>query len=689
MQAKRQGLKLAGCSIALVVVLALAACTTTTTPPAQVLVVDPGDVYSGTTIELDVALVRTSVLTGAVSLSLISGNAGITAAPVSTTTSSGTLTAVIDAGVAAGNYDLSVTAQDADSTVTSDPFALTVLGLQPGSISGEVRSLLIPSPLDGGFPLARGATFDAKSFVPGEDVPLEFDEMRLIPGEIVISFASDAALSGQAVIGSLSVDGVTLTRSTATTGVAGGVWSFSESLSVEQTVALAARVAARPDVAYATPNWLFTVHATPLLYPLQWHYPAIDLQGAWNVENGEGDGVVVAVVDTGYQPHVDLDGVFLPGYDFVNDDSDAIDTPTDGFSHGTHVSGTIASDLANDPWVAGINRGAKILPVKVLDDDGVGSFAGIIDGMVWASGLTVPGYTPPGGVPVNANPARVLNLSLGGRVGLCPDAMADITSYLASQDVVIVVSAGNSSQDTTMFAPANCPGVITVAATGPYDERAYYSNYGPQVDISAPGGNFDFEYTIEQDLYPAVVPAGVFSTIGGLGDSFYDFAQGTSMAAPHVTGVVSLLLAADPTMTFEEVRAALVDSARPMEAWKCDRPDVAECGAGHLDAAAALGAAPSGTWVGAPSVEVELFACAGTTCDEVGGSSVPVATADAVLTRAFSGFAFDELTPGFYLVSATISAPGTDLPTQLGVTILEVLPGENTNGVLYAEPPVI
>jgi len=674
---------------ALLVVAALAACTTTPTPPAQVLLVDPGDVFSGTTVELNVVLVRSSVLSGTVDLSLTTGNAGIAAAAASTSTSSGTLEVVVDAAVPAGNYDITVSADDADSTVTSDSLTLKVVGLQPGGISGEVRSLMIPTPLDGGFPLARGEAFGAKSFVPGEDVPLEFDEMRLVPGEIVIGFATDAALSGQTALGSLTVDGVTLARSTTTAGAAGGVWTFSEPLSVEQTVALAERIAARPDVAHATPNWLFSVHATPLLYPMQWHYPAIDLHGAWAAETGESDSVVVAVIDTGYQPHVDLAGVFITGYDFVNGDSDATDTPSDGFSHGTHVAGTIASDLANDPLVAGINRGAKILPVKVLDDDGVGTFEDIMDGIVWASGMAVPGHTLPGGVPVNANPARVLNLSLGGRVGPCPDALADITGYLAARDVIIVVSAGNSSQDTAMFAPANCPGVVTVAATGPYDERAYYSNYGPDVDISAPGGSFDFVYTLEHDAYPTVLPAGVLSTIGGLGSSSYEFAQGTSMAAPHVTGVVSLLLAADPTMTFAEVMTALTGSARPMEDWKCDRPDVADCGAGHLDAAAALGAAASGPWVGSPTVSFELFACADATCDDIDGSSVPAATADAVLTRAFSSFAFEGLAPGFYLVAATISAPGTDLPTQLGNGIFEVVPGQNTNGVLYAEPPVI
>src|SRR5690606_8637012 len=190
---------------------ALAACTPP--PPAQVLVVDPGEVYSGTIVELDVALVRASQLTGTVELGLTSTEPGITAAPVSTATDSGTLLLEVDAAAAPGNYDVTVVAKDADSTATSQPLSLVVLGPQPGSISGEVRSLMIPSPLDGGFPAVMRGDVSTKSFVPGEDVPLAFDATRLVPGEIVISFESDAALGALAAGGGLSVDGVTLSPS--------------------------------------------------------------------------------------------------------------------------------------------------------------------------------------------------------------------------------------------------------------------------------------------------------------------------------------------------------------------------------------------------------------------------------------------------------------------------------------------
>src|SRR5690606_25837814 len=160
--------------------------------------------------------------------------------------------------------------------------------------------------------------------------------------------------------------------------------------------------------------------------------------------------------------------------------------------------------------------------------------------------------------------------------------MAAITEYLASQDVMVVVSAGNDSQPTDMFAPANCPGVITVGATGPYDARAYYSNFGSHVDVSAPGGDFDYGYVSESYFHPIefYFRTGVLSTTKANGADDYFWFQGTSMAAPHVTGVVALLLADDPNRTYADVYDAITITAAPISAEKCDRPSGDECGAG-------------------------------------------------------------------------------------------------------------
>ena len=217
---------------------------------------------------------------------------------------------------------------------------------------------------------------------------------------------------------------------------------------------------------------------------------------------------MVAVIDTGYRPHADLTGRFVQGYDFIWDpevandgdgrDADARDpgdwiTSADAASvtfagcpvensswHGTHVAGTIAANTNNGVGVAGVNWQAKILPVRVLGKCG-GYTSDIVDGMRWAAGLTVSG------VPANANPAKVLNISLGGS-GTCSMAEQSAVNDINATGAVIVVAAGNSDADAAAFTPSSCDGVIVVGATDKSGTRAYYSNYGSIVDISAPGG---------------------------------------------------------------------------------------------------------------------------------------------------------------------------------------------------------
>ena len=678
--------------------VALLAWLTACTPPdtgvdPTVIAIPPDPVFSGQSVELDVAVQRGGALTGEVEVALVSPPEGVTATPVSTTTSGATLTLQVANDVASGDHQLQVSASTGSTTVTSEPVTLTVLGVQPGSVGGEVRSLLIPTPGDAGFPTAPSnmppASFggiDAVSMVPGEDVPLEFGQTRAVPGEVLVRFREGAALTASST---LSVNGVALRRDVGATGAGGlQLWRADDAarLTLEETIALAESLASRADVVSAMPNWLFAVTQAPVLYEYQWHYPAIDLHDAWTVQAGTSAQVEVAVLDTGYQAHVDLAGVFLPGYDFVNLDADATDgAPVGELSHGTHVSGTVVMNPANDPTAAGINRGGKIVPVKVLDDTGSGSILGIIYGMVWASGLSVPGFDPPAGTPVNDSPARVMNMSLGGRVGICPEEMAAVTSFLADQDVILVVAAGNESQDIGMFAPANCPGVLVVGATGPYDGRAYYSNFGLGVDVFAPGGNFDHLFISENDLIGSV-PAAVLSTTGAAGNSDWAFSQGTSMAAPHVAGVVSLLLAQDPSLTLDEVRTTLTSTATPLSARKCDRPSGEECGAGLMNANLALGGTPSTPWPDAPTVTISLFACDDGTCTEIDDESVPDEELAGTMTRAYHTFDFADLAPGFYLIEAEMTAPTAVFQDHFGFQIVEVLPGTEINPIVEVTP---
>jgi len=352
------------------------------------------------------------------------------------------------------------------------------------------------------------------------------------------------------------------------------------------------------SIEYAEPDRIMTHAATPTdpRYTDQWHYydtvGGLRLPAAWDISTGAG--VVVAVIDTGYRPHADLSGQFLPGYDFIstaaigNDgngrDSDATD-PGDGVTagacgggqpfsdqpsswHGTHVAGTVAARTNNGAGVAGVAYNAKILPVRALGKCG-GYTSDIADAITWASGGTVAG------VPVNANKARVLNLSLGGG-GACSATMQNAINGARSRGAVVVAAAGNSGIDVSSASPANCAGVIAVAATGRTGGRARYSNFGAQVAVAAPGGDGT---------------SGVLSTLnsgrsGPLADTYAVY-QGTSMAAPHVAGVAALMLAANTKLTPDEIATRLKSTARAFPA------SCAGCGAGIVDAAAALTGARS------------------------------------------------------------------------------------------------
>ena len=380
------------------------------------------------------------------------------------------------------------------------------------------------------------------------------------------------------------------------TATGANIVHLGKKMSLTEAAAVAADLKARDaNVEYAEPDRIMVKLMTPNdpRYAEQWHYfetaGGLRVNTAWDIATGTG--VNVAVIDTGYRNHTDLSGQFVQGYDFISDaavggdgngrDSDAQDPgdsvtagqcgagePASGSSwHGTHVAGTIAAKTNNSVGVAGVAFGAKILPVRVLGKCG-GYTSDIADAIIWSSGGTVSG------VPANANPAKVINMSLGGG-GACDTTTQNAINSARSRGTVVVVAAGNENQNASNSNPANCSGVVTVAAVNRSGGRAWYSNFGANVDVAAPGGD------------TSVTANGILSTLNAgstvPGADNYAFYQGTSMATPHVAGVVALMLSKTPSMTPDQVEAQLKSSARAFPA------TCTSCGSGIVDATAALG----------------------------------------------------------------------------------------------------
>jgi serine protease len=369
------------------------------------------------------------------------------------------------------------------------------------------------------------------------------------------------------------------------TAVGADVIKSARKLARAEAAALLQELAANPNVEYVEVDALLQPVFTPndSRYNEQWHYyeptGGINLPTAW--DRSTGSGVVVAVLDTGITNHPDLNGNLVAGYDMIADTSVANDgngrdadpsdpgdwtsgqcgSPRNSSWHGTHVAGTVAALTHNSQGVAGVAYDAKIMPVRVLGTCG-GYTSDIADGIVWASGGSVSG------VPMTSTPAQVINMSLGG-TGSCSQTTQNAINSAVSRGATVVVAAGNSNVDAGSFTPANCNNVISVAASTRSGARASFSNYGSVVDLSAPGSS-------------------ILSTLNSgtttPGAAAYAYYSGTSMAAPHVAGVVALMQAA-ARKTPAQVESTLKSSSRPL-AVACAEG----CGSGLVDARAAVDA---------------------------------------------------------------------------------------------------
>jgi len=373
--------------------------------------------------------------------------------------------------------------------------------------------------------------------------------------------------------------------------------------------------------------------ATPALVPndpyyaqYQWHLHSatggVNAPAAWDVAQGEG--VVVAVLDTGILPqHPDFaSGALLPGYDFISD-AETSRRPTDervpgaldmgdwvennnecydgsladdSSWHGTHVAGTIAEATNNALGMAGVAHKASVLPVRVLGKCG-GYLSDIADAITWASGGTVAG------VPANTTPADIINMSLGGG-SACDPLYQDAINGAVSRGTLVVVAAGNSASNAANFRPASCSNVIAVGASRITGGIASYSNFGTVVDLSGPGGGGGVDgnpggYVWQAGYNGTTTPtSGAYSYMG---------MAGTSMASPHVAGIVALMQSAavaagKDALTPAKVRELLVESVRP---FPVQPPANRSIGAGLADAGRAVQLALGNTLPEPPVPELQ------------------------------------------------------------------------------------
>lgn len=393
------------------------------------------------------------------------------------------------------------------------------------------------------------------------------------------------------------------------------VVQVDQALNRAEAKALAQQLAQQADVEYAEVDERIYPHFVPndTYYGTeQWAWQstgsnlgASNAISAWNkttagAQQVTGSGVVVAVLDTGYRPHADLSANLLStdGYDFISLDTlpyAPFSTANDGNGregdaqdpgnwntntangcdtgnsswHGTRVAGIISAVGNNSTGMVGVAFGAKILPVRVLGVCG-GYTSDIAAGMRWAAGLAVSG------VPANGNPAKILNLSLGGD-GTCSSTFQDAVDAVRAVGSLVVASTGNEGSTTSITQPANCKGVMAVTAHRADGDSPNFANIGPGTTLSAPGvGIYNLSNT-------GTTTPGSDSYFISSSPSSAGSANGTSFAAPMVSGVAALLLQIKPGMTVDELTSRLVNSVRafPGSTYCMNKTT---CGAGMLDA---------------------------------------------------------------------------------------------------------
>lgn len=458
-----------------------------------------------------------------------------------------------------------------------------------------------------------------------DSVRLDWPDHLFLPGQAIVTL--DAIDSG--TMSSLATGTASAERH-----LGGADWlmrmpvqASSHAVSATQmqaeTLSWISQLRQMPGVEDAIPNYqMSSMQSSPVdepLYGLQWHYDLINGPGAWQLAPDGGEGASVAVLDSGlFSPngttawHPDLAANVDAGRDFVDNDfypEDPGSSVGASVFHGTHVAGTVAA-VVNGEGIGGVAFGSRIVPVRVLGEGGTGSSTALIDAIRWVTGQS----------PALSSPrADVVNLSLGGLPRI--QALEDAIAFGVGRGMIFVGAAGNSATSTQSF-PAASPNVLAVSAVDAAGRLSSYSNFGSWIDLAAPGGDAsrDGNNDGRADLIWST------SAVGQSGQfvASYTGLQGTSMATPHVSGVVALLKAQKDTLTYSEVRALL--ESGELTDYPGSRND--QLGYGVLDAAKALQAnlegsvtilSPSPSQV---SLSNEGVTSATVTLNQIGDSSI-------------------------------------------------------------------
>lgn len=411
-----------------------------------------------------------------------------------------------------------------------------------------------------------------------------------------------------------------------------------------------AKLGTIPEIESATPDYILKIQETPNdpYFPQMWNLQKINMLRAWNITHTKN--VTVAVIDTGVDyNHPDLQGVVTLGKNFISGGTD----PMDDQGHGTHVAGIIAAVTNNAIGVSGVSWGAKILAVKACDQSGNCSTTNVARAIAYA---------------VDAG-AKIINISIAGS-GTCNGTYTDMVNYAKQKGALIVTAAGNGTNGDGVGAnadtqiPASCDGVIAVGSVTASGLRSTFSNYGPHVQIAAPGGQG-----------PCSIPACILST--GL-NSGYTLRAGTSMAAPHVSAAVALLLTLNSRLSIDKIRTCLVQGGDKIQT---DQPIgpllnpsralvLCSAAAGKPTAAPVSGVNPAGSISGTVFVDKN-----GDHRYEPGEKVFPGAqvvlsgfTSDSVISNVKGRYVFVNLSPGLYTLSLTVN--GQSIGDPVDVTLV-------------------